>query len=209
MNLLGYIGRYWLLILIVLGVSASYFNNSNKSVTSDIVVSDVDLKQALNITVDTIYLVESAIEKNLDESEVKDDLALWVLVGALEDAYNSAIPKLDENHIGIQPNVDASLLAFRDINLNGELDKKDNEEIIFLIEIDGANSRVIATSRTGAIDEYRISGTGILTGYLVGSMLSRQKIAGVTSSQLAKKKPVSAKAAARARAGSGSYSRGK
>lgn len=86
-----------------------------------------------------------------------------------------------------------------------------NEDALFLIEVDGENSRVIATSRSGAVNDHHFSGTSLLAGYLIGSMLSRQSAAGVNKSALANKQPVTAKAAAsaRARAGSGSHSSGK
>ncbi len=85
----------------------------------------------------------------------------------------------------------------------------DKEDLLFKIEIDGENARIIASSSSGAINEHNFSGTGLLTGYLIGSMLSRQGRAGVNTQALASKKPVTAATAARARAGSGSHSKGK
>ena len=64
-------------------------------------------------------------------------------------------------------------------------------------------------SRSGAVNDHHFSGTGILTDMFIGSMLSRQRGAGVDTKSLAGKKPVTSKAAARARAGSGSHSKGK
>ena len=121
--------------------------------------------------------------------------------------YNSAEPKLYESQIGVSPQADASLLAYSDDNLNAALDEQ--EEALFKIEIDGENARIIASGRSGEINEHHFSGTGLLAGYLIGSMLSRQGRAGVNTSALASKKPVTARAAARSRAGSGSHSKGK
>jgi len=95
-------------------------------------------------------------------------------------------------------------LAFVDSDTNGNFD--DGEDALYMIEVDGENSRVIATSRSGAVNDSRISGTGLLTGMLIGSMLSRQRASGANP---ASKKTQTAKQAARSRAGSGSHSRGK
>ena len=129
------------------------------------------------------------------------------LAQRLETSYNSVQPPLHSTNISVVPRKDASLLAYEDKNANKDVD--DGENALFLIEIAGEKSRIIATSRSGAVNDHHFSGTSLLAGYLIGSMLSRQRAAGVNSKQLASKQPVTAKAAARARAGSGSHSRGK
>lgn len=178
-------------------------------------IPDVDLKQALAITVDSIYAFEEqygetlstrAAQQNNEEQTSID--AFLSFSSFLQDEYNRAVPVLATSIIGVSPNQDASLIAFTDINGNGQLDDQTGEEALFMIEIDGENSRVIASSNSGAVDEYRVSGTGFLAGYLIGSLLTRQRVAGVNPKTLSGKKPVTA-SAARTRAGSGSYSRGK
>jgi len=200
--------RNWFLSFIIIVVLVTSFLPSPPDIHKK---TDDVLDQALDITVDTIYSVEEQISKTLDNTDESHLSAFLVLASALEDAYNKAIPKLDEGYIGVIPMADASLGAFRDVNANLLFDPY-IDNVLFIIEVDGENSRLIATGSTGAVSERRIATTaspGFLTGALISSMLLRQSRAGVTSGQLARKKPVSAKSAARARAGSGSYSRGK
>ena len=116
-------------------------------------------------------------------------------------------PPLHTAPITVVPRGDASLLAYEEKTGNTQMDEGD--DALFLIEVDGENSRIIATSRSGAVNDHHISGTGLLAGYLLGSMLTRQRGAGVTSKSLASKQPRTAQQAARSRAGSGSHSRGK
>lgn len=165
-------------------------------------VDDIDLATVLDITVDTIESVESKADQQGNQDQAFVDFA-----SALEANYNQATPALYSKPITVQANADSSLIAYVESNSNGQLDK--GEEALFLIEVDGENSRIIATSRSGAVNDHRFSGTGFLTGYLIASMLSRQRAAGVNPNSLAAKKTVTAKQAARSRAGSGSYSRGK
>lgn len=136
-----------------------------------------------------------------------DDAILEGFSKTLQANYNAVQPALYPGTIGVIPQSDASLLAFDDANFSQGYDE--GEAKLFLIEIDGENSRIVASGRDGAVNDHHFSGTSLLTGYLIGSMLSRQRMAGVNPSRLANKKPVTAKSAAKARAGSGSHSKGK
>ncbi|MBT5880661.1 MAG: hypothetical protein HOH46_16540 [Rhodospirillaceae bacterium] len=198
------------LIVVVIGAGAYFYDKSSDSSGSnssaDLVVTDIDLEQVLDVTVDTIVRVDKTVE-NMPQGQSTASQAFFLLSSELATAYNAATPPLDENPIDVVPLVDSSLLAYGDINLNGERDE--NEDALFLIEVDGQNSRIIATSRKGAVGEHRISGSGMFAGYLIGSMLSRQSSKGATAA-VANKTPISAtQARARARAGSGSHTRGK
>ena len=186
------------LIAVVLGGFYLYNNNA----TDD--AGDIDLNAVLDATVNTLHTYQASLD---GQQELDADQAFAGLADKLETSYNAVQPPLHNAHISVLPRADASLLAYEDSNSNKAID--DGENALFLIEIDGEKARVIATSRSGAINEHQFSGTSLLTGYLIGSMLSRQRGAGVTSQQLASKQPVTAKAAARSRAGSGSHSRGK
>jgi hypothetical protein len=179
-----------------------YFAGSS----NDYVEDDIDLNRVLDVTVDTLHSYQEKIE--LTEGEPNADQVFLDFSNDLAVNYNRAQPVIyDKGVIGVSPQTDASLLAYVDANGNDELEE--SEELLFLIEIDGENARIIASSRSGAINEHHFSGTSLLAGYLIGSMLSRQRAAGVSSKTLANKKPVTAKAAAKSRAGSGSHSRGK
>lgn len=181
------------------------FNNFSGSGTSH-TEDAIDLNAVLDVTVDTIY----AFEENAEgEPQQGPDETFIAFAEDLAEAYNTAQPALHTQAIGVAPKTDASLLAYEDLNANNQLDS--NEDALFLIEVDGENSRVIATGRSGAVNDHHFSGTSLLAGYLIGSMLSRQSAAGVNKSALANKQPMTARAAAsaRSRAGSGSHSTGK
>lgn len=178
----------------------------NNSDTPTYVEDDIDLNAVLDVTVDTIYAFQESLDGQ-DQDTLNPDNTFISFTEELQKQYNAAEPKLYDGAIGVSPQTDASVLAFDDANNSGEFEE--NESALFLVEIDGERSRVIASSRSGAVNDHHFSGSGLLAGYLIGSMLNRQRAAGVTSSSLANKKPVTAQAAARARAGSGSHAKGK
>jgi len=188
------------LIALVIGVVYYSSNSDSPSYAG----ADIDLNAVLDVTVDTIYTYEEAVktqeEPNADDAFIgfSEELAL---------NYNKAQPALHDKAIGVSPQTDASLLAFEDLNANKAMDE--GESALFLIEVDGENSRVIASSNNGAVNDHHFSGTSLLAGYLIGSMLTRQRAAGVNSKNLANKQTKTAAQAARSRAGSGSHSRGK
>jgi hypothetical protein len=194
-------------------------------------IDSINLARVLDVTVDTMVKIvkkgpSSIPEKFKDWGD--DGPTLW-LADELAIAYNATKPPLDVEQISVQAHMDASLLAFIDKNNNDAFDY-DNaydlskpvdifERALFLIEVDGHNKRIIATSENGAVservfrteDQYnRVGGHGFFTGYLIGNMLSRQQTVPGAANSVAKTKTVtSTQARARARAGSGSHSRGK
>ncbi len=177
-----------------------YINFSGPSYVED----DIDLNQVLDVTVETIYAFEENHPEFATAQEDNQDGAFVQFSEDLATNYNAATPAIYKDPISVLPQQDASLIAFADANGNGNFD--DGEDALYMIEVDGENSRVIATSRSGAVNDSRISGAGLLTGMLIGSMLSRQRASGANP---ASKKTQTAKQAARSRAGSGSHSRGK
>lgn len=198
-NVIGSVVKYGLIAAVI---GAIYFAGDSDD---NYVEDDIDLNLVLDVTVDTLYAFQEALDAQT-ETEVDADTAFLDFSDALAANYNQSQPAIYKSSIGVLPQTDASLLAFDDTNLNLEHDE--GEELLFQIEIDGDQARIIASSRSGAINDHHFSGTGLLTGYLIGSMLTRQRGAGITGASLASKKPVTA-AAARSRAGSGSHSKGK
>ncbi|SMF61133.1 hypothetical protein SAMN02745866_03968 [Alteromonadaceae bacterium Bs31] len=190
------------LIAAVVGGYFLYSQFGGQSYTED----DIDLNAVLDVTVDTIYSFQESLDGQ-DQETLDEDNTFVEFSEVLQENYNSATPALHTASIGVMPRNDASLLAYEDVNQNNEMEE--SEPALFLVEIDGERSRVIASSRSGAVNDHHFSGTGLLAGYLIGSMMSRQRMAGVSSSSLANKKPITARAAAKARAGSGSHSKGK
>ena len=202
---MGNLVKYGLIIAVI-----GYFVYISQTDTgNNYAEDDIDLNLVLDITVDTLHAMQEKLDrqKATSESIPDDDQTFIELAETLSENYNKAQPKFIESQIGVSAQADASLLAYADTNLSTTLDE--GEDLLFKIEIDGQNARIIASSRSGAINEHGFSGSGLLAGYLIGSMLSRQGRAGVNTSALANKKPVTARAAARSRAGSGSHSKGK
>ncbi len=190
------------LIALAVGGYFLYNQSSDSGYTED----DIDLNAVLDVTIDTIYTFQESLDAQ-DPDALNPDDTFVEFSEVLQDNYNAATPALHTAPIAVAPRTDASLLAYEDANGNNE--QEESEPSLFLVEIDGENSRVIASSRSGAVNDHHFSGTGLLAGYLIGSMLNRQRAAGVNTSSLANKKPVTARAAAKARAGSGSHSSGK
>ncbi|BCE00175.1 hypothetical protein [Marinicellulosiphila megalodicopiae] len=165
---------------------------------------EIDLNAVLDVTVDTIYSYQDQIEASGTQEESD---ALLGFSSELQTNYNSKVPAIFEGNIGVEMRTDASFLAFDDKDSNGEL--SEGEDALFLIEIDGENSRVIASSRSGAVNDHHFSGTGLLAGFLLGSILNRQSKFGNPAGVANKQKITSSQANAKARAGSGSHSKGK
>lgn len=198
MNITGSVVKYGLIAAVIGGIY--FYDNSGSSYVED----DIDLNLVLDVTVDTLHSYQEEIST---QAKPDDTQVFFGLAESLSKNYNMSQPVIYNGNIGVSPQSDASLLAFDDKNLNKDIDE--GEDLLFLIEIDGEKARIIASSRSGAVNDHHFSGTSLLAGYLVGSLLSRQRSAGVSSKSLANKQPVTAKAAARARAGSGSHSKGK
>ena len=196
--------QYGLVALVIGGYFL--YNKSDDSSDSNYTANDIDLNAVLDVTIDTIYSFEESLEAQ-DQDTLNSDDTFIAFSEQLQTNYNTSEPALHWANIAVAPRNDASLLAFEDSN--GDNLQDENEPSLFLVEIDGENSRIIASSRSGAVNDHHFSGTGLLAGFLIGSMLNRQRAAGVNTSSLANKKPVTARAAAKSRAGSGSHSTGK
>lgn len=170
---------------------------------------DIDLDAVLEVTEQTLVDVDRAYAGEV--SNPSDTAAMMSeLADELETNYNGHVPALHDGLVSVAAREDASLVAVADTN--GNLEPDAGEIPLWMVEIDGENARLVATDREGAVQQSGFSGSGLLAGMLIGSMLSRQRMAGVNTSALAAKRPVSAaqaRQAARARAGSGSFARGK
>jgi len=172
--------------------------------SSEPVVSKVDVGRVLDITVDEINSYEKRygeIAKTIGDP----DGALIHFSGVLQEAYNAATPPLADKQVAVAAMVDASFIVAEDLNGDGEV--QDDEGELWMIEIDGQNARVIATTWQNEVRHAGVPG-GFLTGYLIGSLLDRQRVHG-NPSAVANKKPRAPLYSARARAGSGSHFRGK
>jgi len=190
--------------IVICGLMTAMMGCSDVDSASDNSYSkdEIDLNLVLDITVETLHSVS---ERTIEGADT--ELAFMELADTLAIDYNKSDPAIHTSRIGVSPQADSSLLAFEDTNSNKALDE--GEALLFKIEVDGEKARIIASSRSGAVNDHHFSGTSLIAGYLIGSMLTRQRGAGVSSKSLASKQPVTSRAAAKARAGSGSHSKGK
>jgi len=142
--------------------------------------------------------------------------------GQLQTAYNSATPPLYSQPLGVSIQQDGKILGYANTNNNTVQDS--GEKTLFTIEVDGEKQRLIATNTSGQARDHGFSGTGLLTGMLIGSLLSRQSSAGIRPSSLSSRSVTSrsnyraqrsaaasrsSAASARSRSGSGSHRSGK
>ncbi|MEO0972312.1 MAG: hypothetical protein AAFX85_04395, partial [Pseudomonadota bacterium] len=105
---------------------------------------DIDLYAVLDVTADTLVAYSDELDQ-LDDSSLEPDAAFLGFSERLEEAYNAATPALHSTRVGVLPQNDASLYVYEDVNGNGEAEQ--SEDALWLIEIDGERSRIIATSR--------------------------------------------------------------
>ncbi|MEJ6404404.1 hypothetical protein [Yoonia sp. 2307UL14-13] len=89
-------------------------------------------------------------------------------------------PRFYNKPLGLEVMDDAMFLGFADENANGVQDA--NEGKVFTVEIDEENRRLIATDVAGNASGLQFSATGFLAGALVGSLINRQRAAGITRS---------------------------
>lgn len=135
-----------------------------------------DLGQVLDRTEFAIETFEEYAAANTDSTELTDSQVDDFGVH-LANVMNTE-PRFYDDFIGMKVQDDAVFLGFKDSNANGSQDS--GEKKVFSVEIDSENYRLIATDETGETVGHRFSGTGIMTGLLIGSMLNRQRNAGIT-----------------------------
>ncbi len=135
-----------------------------------------DLGQVLDRTEFAIETYEEHAKSNASSTALSDSQVEEFGI-FLAQVMNTE-PRFYDDQIGMKVQEDAVFLGFKDSNANGVQDS--DEKKIFSVEIDSENERLIATDETGESVGHRFSGSGLLTGYLIGSMLSRQRSAGIT-----------------------------
>lgn len=119
-------------------------------------------------------------EGNLQQNQITEVSAGQVdeFAAYLGEVLN-AEPRFFATDMGVGVQSDAKFLGFDDTNSNGVQDTE--EANLFTIEIDEANNRLIGTDVAGNETGMRFSGSGFLTGMLIGNLLSRQRSAGVSA----------------------------
>ena len=178
--------------------------------------ASVDLDRVLDVTSQTLTTFEQEQAYNnydenselaANESSMNPE-AMQEFGKQLERNLNRAAPQIHPEAIGVNMSEDGSVQGYNDKNNNGMKDSGEKE--LFKIEVDGEKQRLLASSGEHVRD-HGFSGSGLLTGLLIGNLLSRQRGAGISPSSLSSKRTVSKSAykSARTRSGSGSHSRGK
>ena len=180
----------------------------------DLKVTKLDLQKVLNVTVPVI--VQNAEEsskitpKTDEEKEKFSSMYFMKTAMDLAKVYNSTNPRIYEDNLDVYPSTSGALVAYEDINKNFKQDE--NEQNIFFIDVDGENSRIIATSRIGASSNASFPAGTLLAGYFLGRMLTMQSNFPNRKNYVNNAKTVTPQKAmsnARARAGSGSHRAGK
>lgn len=137
-------------------------------------VSSRTIKAALQRAVDVLQKYDSYMRtynyKSLPPAMEKQ-LAVW-----MNKALNEA-PPVYSKPIVTRVNKDASIDAFADDNANGHIDA--GEPRLFRIEIDAVNGRVLATAEDGSTYAHRPRPSGFFAGLFIGSMMNRQRQAGI------------------------------
>jgi len=140
-------------------------------------VQTADLGQVLDRTEFAMGKYQENLSGNGITEASDDQMAEFTTY--LTEVLNSE-PRFYDTQLGMEFQTDATFLGFSDDNANGVREAEEGE--LFTIEIDEANNRLIITDTDGSSTGMRFSGTGFLAGALIGSMLGRQRAAGVSAS---------------------------
>ncbi len=117
------------------------------------------------------------VVNEVDEAKKKEFLNLFIT------KLNAA--KLVSTPIGVIMHESGAIIGFVDFDKDNDRDSGD--KVLFKIEIDDARNRVIASDSGGHHRDHRYRGGGFFTGYLLGSMLGRNR--GYYSGSRASMKP--------------------
>lgn len=182
-------------------------------------VSSSTIKAALQRAVDVLQKYDTYMQTYNYKSlppEMEKQLAFW-----MNEAMNAA-PPVYSKPIVTRVNKDASIDAFSDNNANGHVDA--GEPRLFRIEIDAVNGRVLATAEGGSTYGHHPRSSGFLAGVFIGSMMNRQRQAGIGPNYFTRRSVIQAgfspassttrpsrrnSSSARGRARSGGIARGK
>ena len=173
-----------------------------------------DMNRALNVASTTMTTMDKTTT-SANSSVTKE-----TVMGDFSKSYAEKLnndPKLEKYRpIGIVPEADGSFSAYTDANNNQIKDA--DEKVIFKLEADAKNGRLVASNEAGVAEQpHSFMGGGFFMGMLLGNMLSRQSMTGANPAAR-KASPSPRKSAssasrqspsARSRAGSGSHASGK
>lgn len=139
-----------------------------------------DLGNVLDRTVAALEYAEVNLEKPEDEAGTEEQLTTFTQI--MTQVMN-ADPAVHNQPVGMSLREDAAFIGFEDKNGNAVSDP--GEKDLFSVEIDGERNRIIATDLASGEGTYRLSGTSLFAGYMLGRLMSRQGRAGVKPSSFA------------------------
>lgn len=139
-----------------------------------------DLGSVLDRTVMALEFAEAEFEK--PEAPTEADMKVKEFTGLMHQAMNLD-PRFYGKPVGVKLREDAAFVGFADANGNNVMDAGDKD--IFTVELDSERNRIIATDIASGEGTFRVSGTGLLVGYMAGRLLGRQRGAGVKPSSFA------------------------
>lgn len=168
-----------------------------------------DLGQVLDRTVYALETYDGYMKENQIADFGENDMAEFTEFYA---EVMNVDPRFYGETLGLAYTRKASFVGYADANENGVRDEAEDD--VFTVEIDSANNRLIATDATGAASDYHFSGAGVMAGVLLGSMINRQRRAGVAPNSFnsrvtTPRSAYSAPASARSRSRSGGLGFGK
>lgn len=166
----------------------------------------IDLTQVLARSTQAMDNFDKYLKKN--NVDKATDKHLEQLNKYLQQAMNLT-PALHTGMIATRLGKDAKFTGVDDANGDGVAET--GEKTLFTLELDSANQRLIATDASGTATSRGFSGMGFIAGALIGSMLGRQRSAGIAPGSFSNRKVTSPASygQARGRARSGGLRGGK
>ncbi|MFY0613744.1 MAG: hypothetical protein JXQ99_19590 [Hyphomicrobiaceae bacterium] len=168
--------------------------------------ANINLTEVLNRSVVAMDKYDRFLKQN------KIDKATDKHLNTLNDIFQEELNRTPPLHAGLiatRLGKDAKFTGVDDANRNKVADA--DEPLLFTVELDAQNKRMIATDSSGTGTSHGFSGMGFIAGALIGSMMGRQRSAGIAPGSFSNRKLASpaSYSQARSRARSGGLRGGK
>lgn len=134
-------------------------------------LTELDGKEAANVKAEGGDDANDQAVVGIEVVESEDKSKTDSFVKLFRSKLNAA--KLVSKPIGVKIEESGVINGFADSDNNNVMGA--GEKSIFKIEIDEAGDRVVATDGGGHYRDHRYRGRGIMTGYFLGRMLSRNR----------------------------------
>jgi len=161
--------KKYLGIGVILLIAAAFFGGTRG-------VQTADLGQALDRTEKALNKYAAYLERQ--DLDVLSPKEIGELNSVITQEMNAPAQFYD-TAIGVAMTKAASFIGYSDKNANAVMEQGDEQ--LFKIEIDNENRRLIATDMSGNATYTSFSSNGFFTGMLIGSLIDRQRSAGVAA----------------------------